>query len=316
MSTSCSHSSKQKKLLTEKQADLFFKYTHNNSPPPSTPPLLAPSLKHNSKWRAVLALLPSRSTRSLTAQASSSASTSSPPELHIECASSHPQLARKRTVDSDPLAAHITSPNHNSHPHLATPECKTTVDADQPIATHHSEAASNSNNLLHMFLKGAYSDDIEGQIRTLDALCTLCADMPSVADRCVAAGGVEIILNILNTSTARTRSPAASAEENEKALHLLHLITASSEDGCAAALRHSSSMISILGKKLLRISEACTASAVTVLSTLCYHSDAALFRKALSETAIPSKLVVVLQVASEDSTKQKAGRLLRIITNK
>ncbi|MCO5608771.1 hypothetical protein L7F22_062987 [Adiantum nelumboides] len=160
----------------------------------------------------------------------------------------------------------------------------------------------------HINATGARSD-------ALASLYSLCLASPSAVDLCVAANSVDTVLDILNFT--RHDAPATitdmAVEESEKALLLLQLLTSSSADGCTAALRRLSFTIVTLGRKLLRVSEACTSSSIAVLIALCRYPEATPFCKAVSETAIPSKLVVVLQVASKDSTKRRAGRLLRLL---
>ncbi|KAH7295645.1 hypothetical protein KP509_27G058800 [Ceratopteris richardii] len=153
----------------------------------------------------------------------------------------------------------------------------------------------------------------------LRSLYSLCITSPVEADLCISEGGVETVLRVLNLcadfQSSASVDMTALMQESEKALLLLQLLTSSSADGCTTALNQSSLLISTLGKKLLRVSEACTHLVITILTMLCRHpsADALDFSQAVSETAIPSKLVVVLQVASRPSTKRKAGALLRLL---
>ncbi|KAH7427652.1 hypothetical protein KP509_10G053700 [Ceratopteris richardii] len=123
------------------------------------------------------------------------------------------------------------------------------------------------------------------------------------------------MLNLVNTNIGCQRSSSVAIQAIEVAFRQLRLLVSSSMRGCQAAFVQSSSVISALGAKLLRVSEACTESAIAILTVLCGNqSDSAMdFCKAVSETSIPSKLVVVLQVASKESTKGRVARLLRLL---
>ncbi|KAI5062743.1 hypothetical protein GOP47_0023282 [Adiantum capillus-veneris] len=157
-------------------------------------------------------------------------------------------------------------------------------------------------------------NDIQDQIRILDTACNAYSSVakPIIIDRRVATGCVAVILNLLSTPEAHAHCLTAPMGA-EKALLLLDLITTESEAGCTTVLQRSSSVINTLGRKLLRISETCTASVMAILVTLCSKSNGESFRQAISKTAIPSKLVLVLQVASKGSTKQSAGKLLQLL---
>ncbi|KAI5062744.1 hypothetical protein GOP47_0023283 [Adiantum capillus-veneris] len=196
------------------------------------------------------------------------------------------------------------------------------TDADLATATS-SDSSSCSltfdvNSSLDIFLQTMpHLNDIQDQIRILDTTCNACSSVakPIIIDRRVATGCVAVILNLLSTPDAHAHCLTApmGARQTEKALLLLDLITTESEAGCTTVLQRCSSVINTLGRKLLRISETCTASVMAILVTLCSKSDGESFRQAISKTAIPSKLVLVLQVASKGSTKQSAGKLLQLL---
>ncbi|MCO5610174.1 hypothetical protein L7F22_064410 [Adiantum nelumboides] len=201
----------------------------------------------------------------------------------------------------------VSTPMQPLHPHID-------ITASIPLPSINAV-----HQLLHILTESlnpnAHSNATGARSHALASLSSLCIASPSAVDLCVAANSVDTVLDILNFT--RHDAPATitdmAVEESEKALLLLQLLTSSSPDGCTAALRRSSFTIVTLGRKLLRVSEACTASSIAVLIALCRHPEATPFCKAVSETAIPSKLVVVLQVASKDSTKRRAGRLLRLL---
>ncbi|KAI5062739.1 hypothetical protein GOP47_0023278 [Adiantum capillus-veneris] len=194
--------------------------------------------------------------------------------------------------------------------------------ADDKTAAHMLTSSDSSSCLISTANKSLdifrqqmpHLNDIQDRISFLDTTCNACsaaAAKPITIDQCIATACIEVIVNLLSHE-----SPLAPpmAMQTEKALLLLDLITTQSEAACTAALQqYSSSVINTLGRKLLRISEACTASAMAILITLCSKSHGAPFRQAILKTAIPSKLVVVLQVASKKSSKQSAGKLLQLL---
>ncbi|KAH7427648.1 hypothetical protein KP509_10G053400 [Ceratopteris richardii] len=156
---------------------------------------------------------------------------------------------------------------------------------------------------------------VEELSNLLTSLHSICISSPSAVSFCVTEGGVETMLNLLNTNIDCRRSSSVAIQAIEIACRQLLLLVSSSTCGCQAASLNPSYVISTLGGKLLRFSECCTESALSILTILCGNqSDSAIvFCKVASETSIPSKLVVVLQVASQGCTKRRAARLLRLL---
>ncbi|KAH7427649.1 hypothetical protein KP509_10G053500 [Ceratopteris richardii] len=149
----------------------------------------------------------------------------------------------------------------------------------------------------------------------LTSLHSICISSPSAVSFCVSEGGVETMLNLLNMNIDCRRSSSVAIRAIEIACRQLLLLVSSSTCGCQAAFVQPSYVISTLGGKLLRVSECCTDSVLSILTILCGNkSDSAIdFCKVVAETSIPSKLVVVLQVASQGSTKRRTARLLRLL---
>ncbi|KAH7427653.1 hypothetical protein KP509_10G053800 [Ceratopteris richardii] len=149
----------------------------------------------------------------------------------------------------------------------------------------------------------------------LKSLHSFCSSSETALNLCVSEGCVETILKIMNTDIDAQRCSSVAIQSIEIASRQLQLLIASSTCACEAAFNKSSLTISTLKGKLLQISEACTESAISILTMLCrYPSACAIdFCKAVSETSIPCKLVVVLQVALKESTKRRAARLLRLL---
>ncbi|KAH7427650.1 hypothetical protein KP509_10G053600 [Ceratopteris richardii] len=149
----------------------------------------------------------------------------------------------------------------------------------------------------------------------LESLHSFCSSSESAVDLCVSGGCVETIIKILNTDIDGRRCSSVELQAIEIAFRQLQLLLASSTSACEVAFNKSSLIISTLKGKLLQFSEVCTESAIFILTMLCrYPSAYAIdFCKAVSETSIPCKLVVVLQVAAKESTKRRATRLLRLL---
>ncbi|KAH7295643.1 hypothetical protein KP509_27G058700 [Ceratopteris richardii] len=190
----------------------------------------------------------------------------------------------------------------------------------------HSSDARDGNNVLELLRALAIStfnsqDQPKSDEREclLKALYALCISSPGVVDLCISEGVIETVLRMLNShphsQSSASDDMATWMMENEKAIALLQVLTSSSRDSLTATLNQSSLLITTLGKILLRVSETCTDLVITILTMLCRHPSAAAlaFCQAVSGTAIPSKLVIVLQVSSNDTTKQKAGTLLRVL---
>ncbi|KAH7295637.1 hypothetical protein KP509_27G058200 [Ceratopteris richardii] len=297
--------------------DIFNRIANLDSPRSSSTSIKRRTCAYK-KWKAVLAQF-------------------SPPRLALPLLSNlKPSVSspnRASAISSPPFipsspngASAISSPPFIPSNLLVDDGCKKDSTLNQsPLCISHPVANGNVQELLRtLALPRSHSHaQIQSSQRAsaLSSLYSMCISSPGIADLCSSEGAVEILLGLLN-SRADSQSPSsvdmpAWVHETEKALLLLQLLISSS-GGCPNVFNHSTLLISTLQKKLLRLSDTSTELVITILIKLCRHPSATAFNfcHAVSETAIPGKLVVVLQVACKQSIKQKAATLLRIVADK
>lgn len=139
----------------------------------------------------------------------------------------------------------------------------------------------------------------------LDVLCAA-STVKEYAERCIRSGGVALAVSLLS---AESRRPVI-----EKSLGLLQCLLSSSEGRAALAKEDIGVVIATIAKKVLRVSEAATESAVEILWIVCrYSSEHLAAKKKAAEAGLMGKLVVVLQVDGREITRRRAGRLMRLL---